>query len=251
MTMNTSKYWSLFNELNEYWAEIADARPLHKEVRLIQSTLRKKGFVLDLCCGTGRHTISLRRKGFDTIGFDISPNLLKIAKRRMKENQINTYLVRGDMRHLPFKSELFMAVLNMFTSFGYLPSEKDDVDSLTEISRVLKDDGSFIVDIVNREHLMKVFRPRDWGEYPSFYMLETRRLDDDGMMLHSQWIILDKIGGKHLFIHNLRLYTLKSLGKLLKSAGLNIKDIYGNYDKGKFNKEAERLILVTTKADFI
>ena len=249
--MNTSPNWSLFNELNEYWAEIADARPLHKEVRLIQSSLRKRGLVLDLCCGTGRHTIALRQRGFETIGLDISPNLLKIAKRRMIENQVNTYLVRGDMRHLPFKPEIFMAVLNMFTSFGYLPSKKDDCKSLTEVSRVLKDNGSFIVDIINREHLIDVFRPRDWGEYPSFYMLETRRLDDDSMMLHSQWIILNKKGGKHLFIHNLRLYTLKSLEDLLKAVGLNIKDVYGNYERGRLDKDAERLILVTKKVDFI
>ena len=147
--------------------------------------------------------------------------------------------------------EIFLAVLNMFTSFGYLPSKKDDCMSLTEVSRVLKDNGSFIVDIINREHLIEVFRPRDWGEYPSFYMLETRRLDDDSMMLHSQWIILNKKGGKHLFIHNLRLYTLKSLEDLLKAVGLNIKDVYGNYERGRLDKDAERLILVTKKVDFI
>lgn len=245
--MHTSPHWSLFNELNEYWAEIADTRPIHQEVRLIQNTVRTKGLILDLCCGTGRHTITLQRNGFNTIGFDISPNLLNIGKRRMKESQLDTQIVRGDMRHLPFKSEIFVAVINMFTSFGYLPTEKDDTESLTEVSRVLHNKGTFIVDVINREHLIDVFRSRDWGEYPSFYLLETRKLDDDGKLLHSQWIILDKNGRKHLFIHNLRLYTLKLLEDLLTAAGLKIKKVYGNYERGRLNKDAARLILVAEK----
>lgn len=249
--MDTSPHWSLFNELNEYWAEIADARPLQKEVRFIQSTVRKKGLILDLCCGTGRHTIALQQNGFNTIGFDISLNLLRIAKRSMKESQLDMHVVRGDMRHLPFKSEIFSAVINMFTSFGYLPSAKDDIESLSEVSRVLSEKGTFIVDVINREHLIDVFRPRDWGEYPSFYLLETRRLDDDYKLLHSQWIILDKNGRKHMFFHNLRLYTLKGLEDLLTGSGLRIMEVYGNYERGRLDEMAPRLILVAEKADFI
>jgi len=248
--MNKHKWHtSLFNELNKYWAEIADGRFTENEIKFIEKVVKTRDSVLDLCCGTGRHSILLREKGWNIIGLDISPNLLKIAKDKMKDRQVNFPLVRGEMRHLPFQSGAFAAVINMFTSFGYLPSKEEDMKSLKEIARTLKQNGLFLIDIVNREYLVSTFRKKDWGEFPSFFMLEKRTLDVKESRLYSQWVIVDKNNGKtKTFDHNLRLYPLPQLQKMLQNAGLAMEKVYGNYEEQELQQDSLRLIVLSRRA---
>ena len=167
-----------------YWAEIADQNPTDKQVQFIENTLKPEGLILDLACGTGRHIIPLSKEGYDVVGLDISRNLLKIAKTRLSSIQ----LVRADMRHLPFKSAAFVAAVSMDTSFGYLPTEEEDMQSLMELRQTLKQNGTFIVDVFNREQLMKKYAAKHsvnskQREYPSFYLSQKRTVDKNGEKL--------------------------------------------------------------------
>lgn len=54
--------------------------------------------VLDLACGSGRHSLELRRRGFEVVGADISPELLEIARRDADEQDLEVEFVGGDMR---------------------------------------------------------------------------------------------------------------------------------------------------------
>lgn len=241
-------YTSLFDKLNEYWAEIVNARDTEKEAEFLKNVIKTKGSLLDLCCGTGRHLILLCKKGWNVIGLDISTNLLKIAKKGMADKHVRFPLVRGEMRHLPFKSESFLTVINMFTSFGYLPSEKEDMKSLKEVTRTLQQNGSFLIDIANRKHLLQIFQKRDWAEFPTFYLLEKRTLDAEGSRLYSQWILVDKNSGKtRIFDHNLRLYSRPKLETMLEKAGLTIDKVYGSYERQKFLQDSSRLIMLAKK----
>ncbi len=241
-------YASLFDRLGEYWAEIAEARSTEKEVEFIENAVRPKGLVLDLCCGTSRHSILLRAKGRKVIGLDLSPNLLRIAKRKMVLEGVSFPLIRAEMRFLPLKEEILAVVINMFTSFGYLPTEKEDMKSLREVARTLKRGGAFLIDVVNPEHLIQVFQKKDWAEFAHFYLLERRTLDPKRMRLFSQWIVLDKAGNKaRTFDHNLRLYSLPQLREMLKKAGLAVKKTYGDYEEQRFRSVSPRLIVLAEK----
>ena len=83
--------------------------------------------VLDLACGAGRHTAALRRRGYRTLGLDLSLTLLA----RMRTQGLPR--VSGDMRRLPFQAESFDWVLNFFTSFGYFERERENFQVLEEI----------------------------------------------------------------------------------------------------------------------
>ncbi len=251
--MNRQKWHtSLFDELNEYWDEIAETRSTKQEADFVRKALAKRGLILDLCCGTARHSIILSQKGWSVIGLDISPNLLRIAKEKMKEKHARFPLVRGEMRHLPFRTKAFAAVINMFTSFGYLPSEKEDLRSLKEVERILQLNGLFLLDVANREHLINTFKKKDWGEFSNFYMLEKRTLNIEGSKLHSQWMLVDKGSSKtEVFDHNLRLYSLSQLQRLQENAGLIVEKVYGDYEMQKFQLDSPRMILLSKKKEHI
>ena len=270
--LGRSNIMSVFDEMGVYWAEIADQDATERQIQFVKNTLKPNGLVLDLGCGTGRHSIFLSQEGYNMVGLDLSLNLLKIAKTRWRSVQ----LVRGDMQRLPFKAEVFSAAVSMDTSFGYLPSEQDDMRSLRELREALSQGGNLIVDVFNRELstlkyntkrrrevkwvilpiLLKFnnplakrvfFRFFKWREYPSFFLLQKRTLNAGGDRLCDLWVVYDKAQEQiRVFRHIVRLYELKHLQALLEAAGFAVKLVYGDYDGQSFSPESVRLILVAS-----
>ncbi|MCW3980379.1 MAG: class I SAM-dependent methyltransferase [Candidatus Bathyarchaeota archaeon] len=239
----------LFDQLNEFWAAIADAQFTKEETIFITKLIGPDGLILDLCCGTGRHSILLSKKGLDIVGLDLSRKLLKIAKKKQKDNNVAVSFIRGEMRHLPFRNGAFVATISMFTSYGYLPSAEEDLKSMKEVTRILQPNGLFLIDVANREHLIEVFKKKDWGEFPDFFMLEKRSLDTEQSSLHSRWILIDKKSRtERTFIHNLRLYSYQKLRSMLSKIGMRIETVYGEYDhRQKFSEKSTRLIILARR----
>ena len=261
---------SVFDEMGLYWAEIADQSHTEKQIQFIKNILKGNGLVMDLACGTGRHSIPLSKEGYNMVDLDISLNLLTIAKNRWSHIQ----LVRGDTRCLPFKAGAFSASISMDTSLGVLPSEHDDLQSLKELREAFGQDGVLIVDVFNRERLMLkynanrrtefkwvflpillrfnnrlarrvLFRFFKWREYPSFFLFQKRTVNAGGERVCDLWVVCDKAGRQiRVFRHISRLYELKRLQLLLEEAGFTVKQVYGDYDGQSFNRNSSRLILV-------
>lgn len=71
---------------------------------------------LDLCCGSGRCTIALAKRGFSVTGVDRTKYFLNKAREKFKAAQNQIQWVQQDMRHV-VGSEAFNLVISMFTSF--------------------------------------------------------------------------------------------------------------------------------------
>ncbi|MCW3995907.1 MAG: class I SAM-dependent methyltransferase [Candidatus Bathyarchaeota archaeon] len=259
---------NVFDEMGVYWAEMADKNHTEEQIAFLKSQLRCNGYILDLACGTGRHSILLSMEGYSVVGLDVSLRLLRIAKTKYK----HVDLVRGDLRSLPFKPRAFMAAISMDTSLGYLPSEEADELSLVEARRALDDSGIFVVDVFNRENLESksrrlsfldklkwgsvpfwvrlhsrrvLFWLFNWKDYPSFWLLQKRTLIQGSGCLRHLWVVCDKASGKmRIFEHVVRLYGLERLRDLLNSAGFLVNHAFGDYKGGEFSAGSSRLILV-------
>ena len=106
--------------------------------------------VLDLCCGHGRHAVLLAKAGLTMTGLDLSEQYLEQAALNAVAAGVGLELVHSDMRQVPFEGR-FDAVVNLFTSFGYLNSDEEDMKVLHQVSKVLKPGGRFLIDLINRE----------------------------------------------------------------------------------------------------
>ena len=236
---------NVFNEMGVYWAEIADKNQTDKQVQFLTKQLNPDGTILDLACGTGRHTVPLSQQGFNMVGLDVSAKLLKIAKERGRRGQ----LVRADMQFLPFKSEAFAAAVSMDTSIGYLASKSDDAQSLNELHRVLRQESTVVVDVFNRQNLAAKHKGKKPAsktrEYPSFTLLQTRTVSGSGDWLCDSWEVRDKSGGQvRVFEHTVRLYESAQLQGLLEKSGFKVDEVCGGYEGEKFSPESPRLIFV-------
>lgn len=237
---------NVFDAMGVYWAEIADKNQTEKQFQFLTNNLKLCGFILDLACGTGRHSIPLSQLGNDIVGLDISINLLKIAKQRWQKIMV----IRGDMRFLPFKPQAFGAAISMDTSFGYLPSEKDDQLSLTELGKTLEQNGIVVIDVFNREQLMQKFQLEKSTplEYPSFFLRQKRTVNPNGQWLCDLWIVCDKASGRRVtFEHVVRLYEFNNLQSLIEKAGFTVERVCGGYQGENLSSNSSRLILIAIK----
>ena len=87
---------------------------------ITMAALEPNDHILDLCCGQGRHSIELARRGFSHVnGVDRSRYLIRLARKRAKKEGLSVTFHEGDARKYRSKGQLFHCVLILGNSFGY------------------------------------------------------------------------------------------------------------------------------------
>lgn len=200
--------------------------------------------ILDLCCGTGRHAAALARRGFDVTGLDLSDVLLSYA-RRQRDRWPVTY-VQGDMRELPFSSDSFDVVLNLFTSFGYFAEDHENERVLREIARVLVPNGRFFIDFLNREHVRQHLIPRSEREENGLTIREERQVDGDYV---KKTITITEGDHERIYYERVKMYTHDEMLEMIERAGLCVERVLGDYDGMAYAEDASRMIFIGWRSD--
>ncbi len=198
--------------------------------------------LLDLACGSGRHSLRLAEKGVLPVGLDYSAPLLELARARNEQLR----LVRGDMRALPFADGTFRSAVSFFTSFGYFLRETDNVAVVVEIVRVLVVGGRFLCDTFGLGHVLsrlvpeesrstaeREYRIRRWWDP------ETRRVEKE--------IRVRRGGSTETFRESVRGYTPEELTKMFDGAGLTVEAQWGDFDGSPVRPDSPRLIVLASK----
>ena len=224
--------------------------------------LQPNDHVLDLCCGQGRHSIALAKTGLSVTGVDLSEEMLAIAKQNALHEKVapvnggnaegkgGPTFRQADMRRLPHDFEnRFDAVINMFSSFGYLESEHDDQQVLHQIAKSLKPRGKLLIDLLNREWVIINNEEFDWHQHEDGrIILERRQLDLQNSINHLSYteILPDGSRNEMSDLH-MRLYSLTELTKMLTVAGLNLEHVYGGFRGEDYGVDTRRMIVVANK----
>lgn len=180
--------------------------------------------VLDLCCGQGRHSLELSRRGFHHIeGMDRSHYLIQRAKSVAKREGLRVRFREGDARKLPYPADSFSAVLILGNSFGYFETVQDDLRVLKEVFRVLRPHGSLLIDIADGDYLRTNYQPRSWEWIDrKMFVCRERSISEDGERLISREVITHVEKGviEDQFYAE-RLYTPEKIMELVRSAGFS------------------------------
>ncbi|SFS65682.1 class I SAM-dependent methyltransferase [Marininema halotolerans] len=201
--------------------------------------LSKGETVLDLCCGTGRHSRSLARMGCQVTGIDLSEVLLSHAKSSPEE--LGIHYVRGDMRELPFADQSFDTVVNLFTSFGYFMEDKENAKVMTEIKRVLKPKGRFLIDFLNRNTVINNLVPRSERMDEGIHILEERWIEGD--FVRKKITLTKKNGEEKIYQERVKMYTREQMEEMMGKAGLQIETVSGDFKGSSYNEiDSQRMI---------
>ncbi|WP_221057985.1 methyltransferase domain-containing protein [Methanoculleus chikugoensis] len=179
--------------------------------------------VLDLCCGQGRHTLELARRGYNAEGLDQSHYLIQRARSTAKKEGLPIRFREGDARRLPYRTDTYDVVLILGNSFGYFDSVEEDLRILTEIRRILKPWGRVLLDVADGEYLREHFQPRSWEWIDdAMFVCRERSLSFDEQRLISREVITDVEKGvvaDQFYAEH--LYTPEALRRLLERAGFS------------------------------
>jgi SAM-dependent methyltransferase len=240
-------------ELDSFW----ETMPLFTEERrqmapgeiddlLSLISLEPGASVLDLCCGVGRHSLELARRGYHVTGVDRTPSYLQVAREKAEAEGLVLELVRADMRRFE-RPAAFDAAINLFTSFGYFEDPADDRQVAVNLARSLRPDGLLVMDTMGKEILARIYQPRDWQELPDGRLfLQERQVTRDWTWIENRWVLITA-DERHEFVISHRLYDGAGLRTLLLSSGFASVDLYGSLQGSPYDTQARRLVAVARK----
>jgi SAM-dependent methyltransferase len=206
----------------------------------------KKGKALDLCCGPGRHTVEIARRGIEVTAVDRSPFLLNKAKARARKAKVRVEWVKQDMRRF-VRPKYFDLILNLFTSFGYFDDKNDDLKVLRNIYESLKPGGACVLEMMGKENLARIFLPTSSQALPDGSLLVQRhKIFDDWTRIRNEWILIRK-GKATTFIFHHTIYSGQELKERLLNTGFSQVKLYGDLMGSDYNNEAARLVAVAFK----
>jgi SAM-dependent methyltransferase len=202
--------------------------------------------VLDLCCGIGRHSLELARRGYAVTGVDRTRAYLKRARAQAAAEGLAVEFIESDARAFR-RVGAFGGAINLFTSFGYFEDPAEDLKVAENLYASLEPGARLVVDLISKENLARRFRERDWSENADgTLLLEDRRLRNGWDWLENRWILI-KGGERKEFTLSHRLYAGSELAALLKQAGFAAVTLYGDLSGAPYNHRAERLVAVAEK----
>ena len=223
--------------------------------------------VLEVPCGVGRNVLWLAQQGFDVMGVDIEPEMVRSLHRRLSGlnrpvEPLKVEARQGDMRSLNLAKK-FDLVIVPIDSFQQLKAQGDIVASLKSLKSCLADDGTLLIDLAR-------FTPEatDPDGRPVFYdpalpddeaVFEWTRKTRKGEMLtrfRTQRHYKDEMafdfyyeleGGevdRYLRTElTFRLYNQpRSFLSLAEKADVEVQDVFGSHSMAPYRSDSARMI---------
>ena len=134
-----------FHDLARFYDPLNAGKDYGAEAARLASLARRYGRSrgrawLDVACGTGRHLAHLRHR-YRVTGLDRSPEMLRIARRRLP----GVPLHQADMRTFRLEGS-FDVVTCLFSAIGHLRTERDLLRTFRNFAGHLKPGGVVIVE---------------------------------------------------------------------------------------------------------
>jgi SAM-dependent methyltransferase len=210
-------------------ARLAVGRALREAPELGQ------GPVLDLGCGAGRHLEILRQTNPLAFGMDLSPALLRLAPAGLRP-----WLLRGDMRRIPVRSEALSGICLWFTPFGYF-SDAQNRALMLDLGRLLRPGGVLVMDYLNAGLVARSLVPEDTLERAGMRVLSRRAIEGDRIVKRMTLTHL-ATGETREAMESVRLYPPAALQEMAAPAGLRLRSVMGTYAGEAFDEDSPRWI---------
>ncbi|MEW5924112.1 MAG: class I SAM-dependent methyltransferase [Candidatus Zixiibacteriota bacterium] len=249
--MNENLPWY---ESDDVWAAIEPAlfssTSINRAVEHINNMITLAGLnhdmhILDLCCGIGRHTLELARRGFMVTAVDRNTSFLQKAMNKAKEENLNIEFIREDMRKFRRPGQ-YDFVININTSFGYFEDPEEDKLVLRNIHDSLKNGGRLLIEMASKEIIAGIYCERDWDEYDDLILLQERKVEDDWNRMAMRWIII-RNGEIKTVNMKVRLFSAGEMRELMMECGFSRVDFYGSLEGIPYDHKAKRMIAVARK----
>jgi len=231
------------------WADRTEA-----EVDRAMMMLRPQGDerILDLACGIGRHSLELRRRGFEVVGVDISQDLLEMAERSAQEQSLDVSFVQADLRELSFEDEFDLVLSLNDGAVGYFETEEENLRTFAVISQALRSGGGHLVQLPNVLHAEAHLPQKSWIVGESTLELSDHHWNANDRYIEGSTVPIrfGEVFEKYEPIpFRQRLYTAEELADIYGSVGMRLANTFAGSGKPRKPKPSQFEIFVEGRKD--
>jgi len=209
-------------------------------------SLKKNMRILDCPCGYGRHSIELASRGFIVEGVDL--NLKHLQKAIDECGKVSATFKKENMININYFSE-FNAVINMFASFGFFKTDKENEKVLKNFFNALKPKGKFLMHIdIN---ISKIIHGNNkHTSQKNLITGETLLIEDiyypNTKRLNGSWTI-KKENKETTKNYSVRIYTKEEFEQMCRKIGFSSVKTYSNWNGDIYTENSNDMIVVAVK----
>jgi SAM-dependent methyltransferase len=237
-----AKRWNEVSVVADGITRLAKLRLYHENSA---APLKEPPRILDLCCGFGRISAELARRGFYPTGVDITETYLTAGREDAAYEKLDIEFVHADARSFK-RPGAFDAAVNLYISFGYFEDPRDDRLMVKNVYDSLKPGGTFIIETLGKEIAVRDFVEAEWFERAGCLVLTHYTPLDSWGSLQNRWILI-RDGRRIERTFTQRLYAASELRSLLLETGFSSVKLYGGWDESPYDHRAAILIAAAQK----
>ena len=221
-----------------------------EETDLEEALTQEKNLVVELGCGTGSFTRVLKKKGFDIIGMDLSPEMLNIARNKASEEKLDIMFIEQDMREL----DLYCTagtIVSVCDSINYILDDEEIVETFRLVNNFLFPGGVLIFDFNTLHKYRDVIGDATIAENREdcSFIWDNYFHEDEGINEYDLTVFVSCDEEKDLFkkfteTHFQRGYTLEEMKSFIERSGLLFVDAIDADTHDEPTDESERIYVI-------
>ena len=212
--------------------------------------LQERNLVVELGCGTGSFTQIMKKKGYDIMGIDMSPEMLNIARNKAAEAELDIMYLEQDMREL----DLYCTagtIVSVCDSINYLLEDEDVIETFRLVNNFLYPGGIFIFDFNTLYKYRDVIGDTTIAENREdcSFIWDNYYHEEEHINEYDLTIFVRTSGEEDVFrrfseTHYQRGYTVEDMKYYLKEAGLELVTIVDADTHKAPTAESQRIYIV-------
>jgi ubiquinone/menaquinone biosynthesis C-methylase UbiE len=242
----------IYKDIAPYYDRLMDDVNYGRWVEYIQELFTVYDFIphtiLDLGCGTGIPAHYFLKEGYEVIGIDGSLDMLTVAKKKL--DTFDPPLIQSRFEYFAIKKNVDL-VISLFDSLNNILTEKDLLQTFSNVSRSLRKDGLFIFDMntiygLSRMNSSSTYTKESGGVYSIWKSKYDRK-----RVLASLFVTLFvSENGHYRRIEETHLekgYSFTQLKRLLKKSGFSRISFYEHLSFSRANFRTQRVMVLSQR----
>jgi SAM-dependent methyltransferase len=181
--------------------------------------------ILDVGCGLGLHALELTGRGYLVVGLDLSLPMITRAAEQAQYRGLKINFLHADIRKIEFDGS-FDGVICIGTTFGFF-DEESNRDVLGRLRDALRPGGRLLIDVVNRDFVIRSQPNLIWFQGDSCVCMEESEFNYFTSRLHVKRTMMHEDGRQSDTEYSVRLYSLHELGFLMRQTGFRVLEVSG------------------------
>jgi hypothetical protein len=195
----------------------------------------------------------MARRGALVTGIDLGPAAIATAKRRAHKAGLAVEFVQGDVRAMEYEA-VFDAVTFIFGCFTEMPRH-DAEEVLRHISRSLRPDGIFVLDVYAPRFFAALDGEQEWwvghdfiaGRFPQLVLTEYFYYAREKTYARRDFICDARTGAIHTFGVSGQAYALPALCGMIEAAGLSPTMVYSGWQGEEATSDSQMYVVLAAK----